>query len=318
MVGCVIIFVRIGKDILYMDEKMTMEITNDKLEEVIKEYAKERTKEKLIEVLNLLRPTKLFVPAMLKGPNQPIPCFVKNNEGQQFLVVYTSKEQIPPEPKSQAILSMPFPACNDLVVKPELKLAGMVINPFSDNLVLKTELIQKLHEADQKAAQTKQVKMTPEQFAAFVKKQVEFGIFPKRLFSEGEEFVEKLCNEKEALVNQIFAEGFKEPKLYPYSEEDYSVMALDIAADMTLIRVDLPEKGLVPPLCYRVYITFDPITKKAGYYTIEMTKEKDVRLLGEMGADGKHIDHGQAPVEGAELQKIMDLARYDGGAGITS
>ena len=57
---------------------------------------------------------------------------------------------------------MPFPACNNIVVKPELELTGLVINPFSDNLVLKTELVRKLHEADQKAAQMRQVKMTPQ------------------------------------------------------------------------------------------------------------------------------------------------------------
>lgn len=294
-----------------MDEKMTMEITNDRLEEAIKEYAVERTKEKLSDVLNLLRPTKLFVPAMLQAPNQPVPCFLKNNEGEQFLVVYTSKAQIPEEPKSQALLSMPFPACNNIVVKPELQLTGMVINPFSDNLVLKTELVQKLHEADEKAAKRKQIKMTPAQFNAFVKKEVEFGIFPKRLFEEGAEFVTKLCDERETFVNEIFAAAYKEAKLYPYSENDYSVMALDIAEDLTLIRVDLPEKDLVVPLCYRIYITFNPQTKKAGYYTIEMTADKNVRLLGEMQSDGKHKSHGDAPVEGAELQKIMDLARYE-------
>lgn len=300
-----------------MDDKTTMEITNDKLEEAIKEYCTEQTKERLSAVLNLLRPTKLFVPAMLKAPDQPIPCFLKNTSGEQFLVVYTSKAQIPEEPKSQAILSMPFPACNNVVVKPELALTGMVINPFSDNLVLKKELIEKLHEADQKAAQMRKVKMTPEQFNVFVKKQVEFGILPKRLFTEGAEFVEKLCDEKESFVNQIFAEAYKEAELYPYSESDYSVMALDIAEDLTLIRVDLPERGLVPPLCYRIYITFDPIAKKAGYYTIEMTPQKNVRVLGEVVAEGGHVNHGEAPVEGAELQKIMDLARYEEG-GLTS
>lgn len=294
-----------------MDEKMTMEITNDRLEEAIKQYAAERTKENLSAILNLLRPTKLLVPAMLKAPDQPTPCFLKNNSGEQFLVVYTSKAQIPEEPKSQAILSMPFPACNNIVVKPELELTGMVINPFTDNLILKKELIQKLHEADQKAGQMKQIKMTPEQFNVFVKKQVEFGVLPKRLFTEGAEFVEQLCEEKESFVNQIFAETYKEAKLYPYTENDYSVMALDIAEDLTLVRVDLPEKGLVPPLCYRIYITFNPLTKKAGYYTIEMTKEKNVRLLGQMHPDGKHTDCGEAPVEGAELQKIMDLARFE-------
>lgn len=296
-----------------MDEKVTMEITNDRLEEAIKAYASERTKENLSTVLNLLRPTKLFVPAMLKAPDQPTPCFLKNNNGEQFFVAYTSKAQIPEEPKSQALLSMPFPACNNIVVKPELKLTGMVINPFSDNLVLKTELVQKLHEADQKATQMKQIKMTPQQFNVFVKKQVEFGVIPKRLFTEGQDFVEKLCDEREAFVNQIFAETYKEAKLYPYTEADYSVMALDIAEDLTLIRVDLPEKGLVPTLCYRVYITFNPQKKKAGYYTIEMSQEKDVRILGEVLENGSHANHGEAPVEGAELQKIMDLARYDGG-----
>lgn len=300
-----------------MEEKATLEITNDRLEAAIKEYATDRTKERLSEILNLLRPTKLLVPAMLKAPNQPTPCFLKNNNGEQFLVVYTSKKQIPEEPKSQAILNMPFPACNNIVVKPELKLTGMVINPFSNNLVLKTELIEKLHEADEKAAQMKQVKMTPAQFQVFVKKQVEFGILPKRLFAEGETFVASLCEEREVLINQIFAEAFKETKLYPYSEKDYSVMALDIAEDLTLVRVDLPEKALVAPLCYRIYFTFNPQNKKAHYYTIEMTADKNIRALGEFGADGKHIDHGEAPVEGAELQKIMDLARFEESA-ITS
>ena len=51
-----------------MDDRTTMEITNDRLEEAIREYAADRTKERLSEVLNLLRPTKLFVPAMLKAP----------------------------------------------------------------------------------------------------------------------------------------------------------------------------------------------------------------------------------------------------------
>lgn len=290
---------------------MTMEITNDKLEESIKAYAADRTKENLSTVLNLLRPTKLLVPAMLKAPDQPTPCFLKNNNGEQFLVVYTSKAQIPEEPKSQAILSMPFPTCNSIVVKPELKLTGMVINPFSDNLVLKTELVEKLHEADVRAGQMRKVKMTPEQFNVFVKKQVEFGVLPKRLHTEGEEFVKLLCDEKESLVNRIFAETYKEAKLYPHTEDDFSVMALDIAEDLTLVRIDMPEKGMAPTLCHRVYITFDPITKKTGYYTIEMTKEKGVRQLGQILPDGKREDLGEAPVEGAELQKVMDLARFD-------
>lgn len=296
-----------------MEEKTTMEITNDRLEEAIKDYAADRTKEKLTAVLNLLRPTKLLVPAMLKAPDQPTPCFLKSGTGEQYFVVYTSKEQMANAPKSQALLSMPFPACNSVAVKPELNLSGMVINPFTDNLVLKIELIQKLHEADEKMAkQPKQIKMTPQQFQAFVKNQTEFSVIPKRLYTEKAEFVQKLCDEKEAFVNELFAAAFKEPKLYPYTEDDYSVMALDISEDLTLISVDLPDKGLVPPLCYRIYITYNPLKDEAHYYTIEMTKEKDVRLLGGVTEDAKHVSYGNAPVEGAELQEIMNLAKNPG------
>ena len=292
-----------------MDNKVTMEITNDKLEEAIKEYIAEPTKEKLGSILNLLRPTKLLVPAMLKAPNQPLPCFLKSGNGDTFLAVYTSKAHIPTEPKSQAILSVPFPGCNEIVVKSEQNVLGMVINPFSQNLVLKKELVQKLYETDQKAVQTKQVKMTPEQFGVFVKKQVEFGILPKRLFTEKESFVNRLCTEKEVFINQIFADTYKEAKLYPYAESDYSVMPLEIAPDLTLIRVDFPESGIVAPLCYRVYITYDPIAGKAGYYTIEKMAEPGKRLLGGFGEDGAHISYGEAPVEGAEIDRIMTLAR---------
>lgn len=292
-----------------MDNKVTMEITNDKLEEAMKEYLADRSKEKLTLVLNLLRPTKLLVPAMLKAPNQPIPCLLKNSTGESFLAVYTNKGQIPAEPKSQAILSMPFPACNEMVVKEGANLLGMVINPFTDNLILRKELVEKLHEADKKFMQANQVKMTPEQFGILVKKQVEFGILPKRLFTEKDDFVNQLCEEKEALINRIFAETYKEAKIYPYSEADYSVMALEIAPDLTLIRVDFPENGLVVPLCYRIYITYDPIAKKAGYYTIEKMAEPGKRLLGGFLENGSHVSYGEAPVEGAEIDRIMTLAR---------
>ena len=292
-----------------MDNKVTMEITNDKLEKAIKNYLSDRTKENLGMVLNLMRPTKLLVPAMLKAPNQPVPCFLKSGAGDTFLAVYTSKDQIPPEPKSQAILSMPFPVCNDMVVKEEFKLKGMVINPFTHNLVLQKELVEKLHEADQKFAQAKQVKMTPEQFGIFVKKQVEFGILPKRLYAEKESFINQLCEEKEGFINCIFAETYKEEKLYPYSEADYSVMALEIAPDLTLVRVDFPESGIIAPLCYRVYFTYDPIARKAGYYTIEKMAEPGKRLLGGFAEDGSHVNYGEAPVEGAEIERIITLAR---------
>ena len=73
---------------------------------------------------------------------------------------------------------------------------------------------------------------------------------------------------------RFFAGVFKEPKLNPYTENDYSVMALDIAEDLTLVRVDLPEKGLVPPLCYRIYLTINPKTGKQVTIRLKCPKKR--------------------------------------------
>ena len=89
-------------------------------------------------------------------------------------------------------------------------------------------------------------------------------------------------------------------------------MALDIAEDLTLIRVDLPEKALAAPLCYRIYITFNPQTKKAGYYTIEMTAEKEVRALGQIRRMAGMRVWARRRLRERSFRKIMDLARYDG------
>lgn len=294
-----------------MEEKVTTKNASHILEEAINEYVNERTAEKLSVVLNLLRHSTLYIPAMLKTPNQPSPCYIQKDNGQQYLPVYTSKDLIPEKPKCEAVLSMSFPASNSIVVMPELNLTGMILNPYSQNLVLMTELIQKLHEIDKKSQTEEPIQLTLEVSTRDARKRAEFEILPNRLFTEGEAFVNALCDEREALINQIFAEACENAALYPFTEEDFSIMALEIAEDLTLIRIDLPEKNLTPTDCCHVYITYNPIIQKASYYTVVMTEAKNIRLLGELLADGTNIEHGNAPVEGTELQKIIDLARAE-------
>ena len=91
-----------------------MEITNDRLEEAIKEYAADRTKERLTTVLNLLRPTKLFVPAMLQAPDRPIPCFLKNsNERAVFGCIYVKEAGCGGQ---RPTMHVAISACNNIVV----------------------------------------------------------------------------------------------------------------------------------------------------------------------------------------------------------
>lgn len=124
----------------------------------------------------------------------------------------------------------------------------------------------------------------------------------------------RLCEEKETFVCSIFAEAGSRGKGNPYRESDFAVMALDISSELTLIRVDLPGKAEHAPFCHRVYFTFNPKSSQAGYYTIEKAANQDKKRLGTVDMEGKHLDLGEAPVEGVELQEIIERAQGAGEA----
>lgn len=285
---------------------------NKRAEEAIKEYARDGSKENLVKMVNLLRPTGLLVPARIDEDKKPIPFFLRNNQGEQFLAVFTGSEHANEETKKQSVVRMPFPMCNSIVANDRFDLKGMVINPYTDNLILKKALIVKLYDADRELAEqikSNRANMSPQEYIKLLRKQVEFQILPKRLFAEGEDFVNRLCQEKEDVIVELFEELAKEAKLHPYSKSDFSLMALNISPQLQLIRLDMPANGAGLPSCQRVYLTFNPETKQAGYYTVEQLPNVKERHLGSMDANGVHQDLGEAPVEGAELERIMALAQ---------
>lgn len=292
-----------------MENNRTKQISNEKAEAAIIEYKAERTKENFSKVLNLLRPSQLFVPALINEDKKPLPLFLKNNEEEQFLAVFTSQKHASEELKRQAVMVMPFPVCNSLVANDKFNLKGMVINPYTDNLILKTELVKRLYEADitlAKQVNEKRAELTPAQYRQRIRSQVEYGILPGKLYTEGEAFVNRLCDEKEALIYQIFSDACIGGKGNPFSKSDFAVMAMTISSNLLLIRVDMPAKADGEPFCYRVYVTFHPETKESDYYVIEKNPKEEGRRLGRVGSDGKHEDIGEAPVEGVELQEIID------------
>ena len=291
-----------------MENKQIPNVSNEKVEEAIKEYAKERTKDNLSKVVNLLRPSGLFVPAMINEEKKPVPFFLKNSEGDQYLAVFTSRDQASEDVKQKAVMIMPFTVCNGIVANDQFGLKGMVINPYTDNLILKTELVKQLHEADvqlSKNMKNRKENMSPEQQVQYMRNQIEFGVMPGRLFTDGEVFIEELCKKKEAAVSELFEKAFHENN--PFGKNDFAVMALTISATLMLVRIDLPEGKKVSPYCCRIYLTWNPQTKEAGYYTIETIPDHKGRRLGSMDVNGKHTDLGEAPVEGVEMQRILEL-----------
>ena len=129
---------------------------NSQLEELLEKFAKDRQKEDYARFMEQLEKSVVFVPVMpLQGLNPEtmeqikegkpvrlskdtkiVPCLLRKGNGEQVLPVFTSPAQIPQDKKSPAVLTMPFWSSLSMAVANREKLTAMVVNPFTQNLVL--------------------------------------------------------------------------------------------------------------------------------------------------------------------------------------
>ena len=140
-----------------MAEQMKQPVLhNEELESQMKVFHDAQTKENMVKVFQLLDKSMVMQPALLpanvtpqmmqqmaKSGNgaidpkmRPQPVVFKNNNGDNFLPIFTSKQQIPEGQKYPAMLFVPFKECAKIAARPEAKINGIVVNPFTDNLVL--------------------------------------------------------------------------------------------------------------------------------------------------------------------------------------
>ena len=299
-----------------VDPNLTLDVKNEKLEELVKQYTDEKNADNLNALIEELRKCRLLVPANINEEKKPVPCMLNSKDKGMYFPVYTALKQIPQSPRSEAIINMPYLAVNEMTAQQQENLGGVAINPFTDNLIFKMPLVLRIQEVEKKRRELakqggepkkKTLQLTPEQYLQFERRQFEFGFLPKRFFEQGQTFMDELCEKKEEYIDQLFEEAYQEKRRYPYLPEDFSVMVMNIAEDLLVIRVDLPNQDMADPSCLRIYLAWNDVAGTGRYLTIETVKDSKERRLCELAPDWKKLDHGVAPVEGAELQYVIDL-----------
>lgn len=299
-----------------VDPNLTLDVKNEKLEELVKQYTDEKNADNLNALIEELRKCRLLVPANINEEKKPVPCMLNSKDKGMYFPVYTALKQIPQSPRSEAIINMPYLVVNEMTAQQQENLGGVAINPFTDNLIFKMPLVLRIQEVEKKRRELakqggepkkKTLQLTPEQYLQFERRQFEFGFLPKRFFEQGQAFMDELCEKKEEYIDQLFEEAYQEKRRYPYLPEDFSVMVMNIAEDLLIVRVDLPAQDMAAPSCLRIYLAWNEVAGSGRYLTIETVKDSKERKLGELTLDWKKVDHGVAPVEGAELQYVIDL-----------
>ena len=303
-----------------LDQNMTVHVNNDELEKLVIAHISDKNADSLNKLLNHLVTCRVLIPAMPGAdPSKPMPCLLQTGSGEKLLPVFTSLKQTEKAPKSQGILNMPFVGANDMVAKSNGRITGIAINPFSENLIFKPELVQKIAEVEEmKKKGIKQVKMTGAQYAVFERIQFEKGFLPKKFFEEEKLFLLHLDERREAYLDVLFEQSYQQKRMYPYIEEDFSVMMMTISEDLTIVRVEFPNKDLGAGVSLCAFLAWNDKTQEARYFTIDIGKEQGTRTFTEVTKEMKVVNLGAAPVDGTELQRVVDLIEDTGVCGYTS
>lgn len=287
-----------------------MELENDTLLELMKKYLAEQTPENLNTLILHLRECRILTPANLNEKKQATPVFIKNPNGEVFLPIYTDKDQLPEDAGAPVIVNVPYLEANAMIARDDILATGIVINPFTTNLVFKNALILRIEEVEKKrkenqTPQTRTVQMTEEQYVLFERKQFEAVFLPKKLYAEKEAFVENLLSGKEAFVDQLFEESYQNKRLYPYLEEEFAVTALTIEEGFQVVRLDLPKRDCPVGACERVYFAWNQQSQEGSYFMAEKTNQDGTFKLVEITLDWQRKEYTET-VEGSEIQLIVD------------
>ncbi len=288
--------------------KMT-DIDNAKLEEAMQAYVDEQVKEKLVQLVFALQDTKLFVPAMPAQKNGGFqPYVVKNSQGDLYMPAFTSIKKFPAGQKYMGMLKMPYKHCVSMLLDSPTLVQGIVLNPYADNLMLKTQMLELSRKAET-MAKPKAYSVKTEDFHMVVRHNAEFRIIPEKLFSQKLEFVKSLSEETLCeLYKKPYADVGQADK-FPYKEDSFEMMELSIRDDLSILQITAPAQNLRQTNCRELYIAWNPLTEQMGYYTIEKGLESEGKkfYLNAFKEDGTWKKLEEAPADGNIISRVMEL-----------
>lgn len=299
-------------------------IDNTELETLTAAFAKDRTKENFVKIMEQLEKSTVFVPTLLpenvssedlekakSGKEVHLtkdakftPCLLKKESGEQALPIFSSKSQIPADKTSPAVLAMPFFTCVSMVMENVDKVETVVLNPFTQNIVIAKQVLE-VAQKRSSMPETKTVKLTENQFHQLAHRRVSYELLPVFLYEKALEGLEQMQKEEGKFILSLFTSVYPKEIKVPYSESDFSFMTLNVTEDMQITRIDMPDKNLIKGMCSRIYVAWKRDSEELFYYTIE--KEEEGSGIARVYSDRKHEIVEPVPENGAEIEAIMNL-----------
>jgi len=274
------------------------------IEELLTAMKNNTVKKTPEELMKEIRETRFFIPVNFKNEEaikemakmleenekvkvpqdaNPVPVLIQDDKTkEQFMGIYTDQSQIPASIRRNGIIQMPFDNVMSYSTVPEHNVTGVVINPFTQNFVMRINRAPR--------------NITPAQFHEMARRNVEFALWPSGLYTLGKKFFDDFTEE---YAYKSYTDQYRTGPACPIEQKDVQLMNLGISPVIDLISVNLPEKGAPVGSAIRLIMIWDSEKERGGYYVITKgNKEKPANFLF-LAPDGTSVTVGDVPPEGS-------------------
>lgn len=138
---------------------------------------------------------------------------------------------------------------------------------------------------------------------------IEHDFIPQTLIENPEQFITALLNGRGLCMKNMYDIIYKNvDSENPYSAEDFKVEHFKIDDNFSFICINMPQKGLEPLLCSRVYLFYDNSFEQTRYFTIEKSSENNEFYICSW-ENGTHLNYQPTPDDiNEETDIIISLA----------
>ena len=292
-----------------MDIKKS-DIDDTKLLEAMHAYIREPGKETLFGLVMALKDSKVFVPVMINQQKKALqPYVIKNKDEDVYVPAFTSVSKFPEDQQYQGMQKLQYKQCVSMLLGNEASIKGIVLNPYTDNLMLKEQMLELSSQVEKEVPTRRSVTMKTEDFRMITRHNTELRQIPERFYAGRQEFIKELSAE---LLCEMYKEpysGVDQEALFEYVAEDFDIMELDIRDDLNIVQIMLPSRHLYKTNCREMYLVWNPQNEHAGCYVVEKDTSPDGKryLLKEIRPDGSWDSLEDAPAEGNIMNRVIEL-----------
>ena len=210
------------------EQKLSIDMDNEALENAMKTFLADRTNGNMAKLMEVMKDARFLVPADFppeikkkiiekvkrgekvdtKAAPRMLPIIVQNQQGEFFAPAYTTKEQMPDTKKCPAILNVGIDELLRIASNPKLNLKGIIVNPDTDKMILHPQFIEAMKKFKEGNGQTKEIKMTKEQFEQFARKSCEWSIIPQMVYKTKADFMKKLDDERGKYMATLYRQPY--------------------------------------------------------------------------------------------------------------